>query len=31
MTQYAMPVSATEVDVTLHRSQDAWRFDFAAR
>lgn len=31
MTQYVMPITATEVDVTLTRNQGLWTFDFAAK
>jgi hypothetical protein len=31
MEQYAMPITATEVDVTLSRNHGLWRFDFAAK
>lgn len=30
MTQYIPPITATEVDVTLSRSNGLWSFDFAA-
>ncbi|WP_126452890.1 hypothetical protein [Sulfuriflexus mobilis] len=30
MTQYVMPITATEVDVSLTRNQGLWSFDFAA-
>ncbi|NYE59927.1 hypothetical protein FHW58_001079 [Duganella sp. 1224] len=31
MTQYTMPITATEVDVTLSRNQGLWTFDFNAK
>lgn len=31
MTQYVMPITATEVDVTLTRNQGLWTFDFDAK
>ncbi|OEZ62014.1 hypothetical protein [Duganella sp. HH105] len=31
MTQYVMPITATEVNVTLTRNQGLWTFDFAAQ
>lgn len=31
MTHYTMPVTATEVDVTVNRKQGLWDFDFGAR
>jgi len=31
MTQYTMPITATEVNVTLSRNQGLWTFDFAAQ
>lgn len=31
MTQYVMPDTATEVDVTLSRNQGLWTLDFAAK
>jgi hypothetical protein len=31
MEQYAMPITATEVDVTLSRNHGLWHFDFAAK
>ncbi|HEX5344031.1 MAG TPA: hypothetical protein VFX55_16175 [Duganella sp.] len=31
MTQYVMPITATEVDVAVSRSQGLWTFDFAAK
>lgn len=30
MTQYVMPETVTEVDVTVHRKQGLWHFDFSA-
>ncbi|KAB8061110.1 hypothetical protein [Janthinobacterium violaceinigrum] len=31
MTHYTVPVTATEVDVTVNRKQGLWDFDFSAR
>ena len=30
MTQYARPITATTVDVTVSRQQGLWSFDFSA-
>jgi hypothetical protein len=31
MTQYVMPITATEVDINLSRNQGLWTFDFNAK